>query len=273
MKRIFRYAGLALGILLLIQVGVIALHRLHTSGDSRVHETEHFSIHYRDVSSLEIERLAKRLDRQFLQTTRNLRSPEHPRVIVHVHPTQEDLVREMGFFAMGGIKGVDTVHVTQLPIPFRWLYPLEEVARHEFVHTVTLNILLQEAFARGRIEKAEDFDWRYGGAEGKRFDQVYPRWLWEGLATYEAGQYNMLTMSLSVKDGFPTLRDLNGEHNQIYHVGYTLVAFILHQWGSESLRELIATDGDIQGVLGIAEHQFAQQWERYVRENYRLLPL
>jgi hypothetical protein len=225
------------------------------------------------VSSLKIERLAKQLDRQFRQTTRNLRSPDHPRVTVHVHPTQEDLVRELGFFASGGIKGVDAVHIAQLPIPFRWLNPLEEVARHEFVHTVTLNVLLQEALLRGRIETVEDFDQMYGGTEGKRFDQVYPRWLWEGLATYEAGQYNMVTMSLTVKDGFPTLQELNGEHNQIYHVGYSLVDFILHQWGSETLRELIATDGDIQGVLGIAEQQFEQRWESFVRKNYRLIPL
>ncbi len=99
-----------------------------------------------------------------------------------------------------------------------------------------------------------------------------PRWLWEALALYEAGDFvDPKSLSYMVSGDYPTLAELNASYNndqRIYAVGYTLSEFILHNWGQDLFIQLIKTNGNIESVLGISVSEFEEQWYEFVKEKY-----
>lgn len=99
-----------------------------------------------------------------------------------------------------------------------------------------------------------------------------PRWLWEAVALYEAGDFvDPKSLSYMVNGNYPTLAQLNASYNndqRIYAVGYTLTEFILHDWGRDAFIQLIKTNGSIESVLGLSVPEFEQNWYTFVKEKY-----
>ncbi len=121
-----------------------------------------------------------------------------------------------------------------------------EVLLHEFTHIVTTTL---------------DKDL------GKK-----ARWLSEGISTYEANQHN--TIPLYMKQGnFSTLKKLNDDGNNDnleYTSGYFLIEFIEEIWGTDTLKKLIKSGGNIQSSLGISELEFEKRWREFVTKKYSL---
>ncbi len=100
-----------------------------------------------------------------------------------------------------------------------------------------------------------------------------PRWLWETVAVYEAGEFvDPKTLSYLVNNNFPTLLDLNADFSvnslKVYQVGYLIGEFIVEKHGKNKFVELIRTNGDIPTVLGITNQQFEEDWKNYVSIKY-----
>lgn len=104
-----------------------------------------------------------------------------------------------------------------------------------------------------------------------------PRWFWESVAIYEAGEFTHPNeIEYLVMGNFPSLSELNGMltkdgANKIYKMGYLLSEFIIHKWGREKYLELILESGDLEKVLAISTPVFEQQWEKFVLEKYLTL--
>ncbi|MEB2777564.1 hypothetical protein SYJ56_19770 [Algoriphagus sp. D3-2-R+10] len=241
-----------------------------TKDEKQTLPTDHFNIHFHQVSSWDAERISNELEKNYYRITEDLQAPKHPKVQVYIHPNNEEFRSEVGFDAYGAIKGVDTLHLLYTGFPFSLMMSMEKGAIHEFTHNVTLNILIQDAISSGKISSIVGFDSLYS-QDGKRFDEIYPRWIWESIAVYEADQLNMFSLYMSLKDGFPTLKALNEPNNLVYNVGYTLIDFIVHQWGKEKLLDLIKNNGDINSTLGLTDVEFEKQWELYVKDKFWIL--
>jgi hypothetical protein len=100
-----------------------------------------------------------------------------------------------------------------------------------------------------------------------------PRWLWEAVAIYEAGEFvNPTTISYLVSGNFPTLAELNSDFNsggnKIYSVGYLLSEFIITNWDKSNFINLIKENGNIEQTLGISTQQFEEGWKEFVINKY-----
>jgi hypothetical protein len=99
-----------------------------------------------------------------------------------------------------------------------------------------------------------------------------PRWLWETVALYEAGQIlDPHTLPYMNAHRPPALADLNRiENTAIYEVGGLIGEFIVETWGRGALRDLVRTGGALQTVLGIDETTFVARWFEYERQRHGL---
>lgn len=97
-----------------------------------------------------------------------------------------------------------------------------------------------------------------------------PRWLWEAVAIYLAGEYVDPARSGFFDDGAcPTLEQLNAPFDRggtIYATGYLLVDFIEKRWGFAKVVDLIRSNGDLQETLGVSSAEFEQAWCESVQE-------
>jgi len=122
-----------------------------------------------------------------------------------------------------------------------------QVVLHEFCHAVSLNV---------------------NSTIGNN-----PRWLWEAVAIYEAGEFiNPKTINYIVNGVYPTLAELNSDYNtgnnKIYNVGYLLAEYIIAIWGKSSFVNLIKSNGNIEQTLEISTQQFEVGWKNFVIEKY-----
>ena len=73
-----------------------------------------------------------------------------------------------------------------------------------------------------------------------------------------------------LSNGYPNISELNNRSKggKIYKVGYTVIEYILHQYGQEKLVELIKNYGSISKVFGVTEDQFCKDWYDFVKQEY-----
>lgn len=94
-----------------------------------------------------------------------------------------------------------------------------------------------------------------------------PRWLWETVALYEAGdRVDPRTAPVLMGGQPPALARLNGVDNaDIYQAGFSIGEFIVRRWGRDGLIALIRNNGDITAVTGLSSADFFSQWFASVR--------
>jgi hypothetical protein len=99
-----------------------------------------------------------------------------------------------------------------------------------------------------------------------------PRWLWEAVALYEAGQpVDLRTvpyMSALQPPSFAALDAISD--TRVYDIGYSIAEFVVDRWGRPALPALVAAHGDTAEVLGVAQPQFESEWLAFVRARYGL---
>ncbi len=99
-----------------------------------------------------------------------------------------------------------------------------------------------------------------------------PRWLWEAVAVYEAGEFvDPQSLAYLVSGNFPTLSQMNTGFNDgnqvIYQVGYIVSDYIIQTYGRTKFIGLIASNGDLS-VLGLTASQFESGWKQFVQNKY-----
>ena len=103
-----------------------------------------------------------------------------------------------------------------------------------------------------------------------------PRWLWESVAIYQAGQVRsgLAGIDYVAEGDYPTIEELTvgfneaNEARNIYQFGYVISEYIVETWGTEGLVSLIRSNGDIPETLGISEPQFNALWHAFMEEHY-----
>lgn len=172
----------------------------------------------------------------------------HPTVTVQVWSDEEAYQTAM-FDALGMRAPGSRGYITG-PQEIRLLLHTKSTAQreavHEFVHAASL--MVNPSFGNN------------------------PRWLWEAVAQYVAGERVDPKISPVFADGTcPTLKTLNSAFDRggsIYVSGYLLGDFIATSWGASALPQLIRLNGDTKAVLGLDDTQFETAWCEYVQSRY-----
>jgi hypothetical protein len=216
--------------------------------------TRNFVFHYPAIDAPSILTTAGYLERERLRVLDALDVRDMPRVHVTFYldhaaleAAAEPIIGFVPGWAYGLVTSETQIHCMSPNLtawgPYR--RRLKDVV-HEFVHTVTLH--MNPRFANN------------------------PRWLWEAVSVYEAGQTADLTaLPYMVEHRPPTLDELNRlSDTRIYEVGYTIGEFIVKRWSAAKLRALIRASGDTQSALGATPAEFEREWHAFLRETYGL---
>jgi len=225
---------------------------LNLQNDNWVLITPHFQLFATDIDHKNIFELGQTLEQNYPRIMGDLQPDQTWVTIVRLYPDFTSFRAAIGM--PGAPPWVIGVSYTEKEIRIMSPnspelgpgYPYDFMLQclvHEFVHCVTLNI-----------------------------NRSIPRWLFEGTALFEAGQFvNPRNLSYVVSGNYPTLSELNSNWTgnvMIYEVGYVLVEYIVNDWNIEALRNLIRHGGNIPIVLGISVAEFENGWYAFIEDKY-----
>jgi hypothetical protein len=195
--------------------------------------TDHFRFRYSAADTTVIDTLARRMEHDYNRILTDFHLKQIPIVTVRVYPDLRTFHLGINLpdgpaEILGTAFGKDDLRM----VSPRNAGPQQELLAyalpHEFTHCVHLTI---------------------------DYSPNNPRWLWEGVAQYEAGWFfNPMDAGISSKADFPTFDKLN--NGLEYMLGYVMIEAIVKRWGFDTVIALIKNRGDVQKVLQIDQHQF-----------------
>lgn len=218
------------------------------------HASAHFVFHYTALDTGNIASIAGAVEGEYARILANLGVSSMPLVDVTFHADHAALRAAVGplvgpipAFASGLVTSPTQIHMispnTPAGVPFaRAVTNLV----HEFAHCVSLRV--DPTFAND------------------------PRWLWEAVALYEAGQaVDLRSVPYMAAVQPPSFAALDAvSDTRVYDVGYSIAEFIVDRWGTAALPALIAAHGDTAAVLGVALPDFEGEWLAFVTARYAL---
>jgi hypothetical protein len=225
-----------------------------TNADQTLEYTSaHFKFHLTEFDHSNIASIAQHLENNYSRVTADLSASNLPVINIQFYSNQSALHQTLNYpyspaWLVGAATARDQIHMMSPNAPNlnRAFEEMLTILVHEFTHCVTLNIAPRSS--------------------------NNPRWLWEGVALYEAGQFvHPNRLAYLVNGNPPTLAGLNANwqtNTHIYDVGFLLIEYIVAKWGKEKLVNLITALGDIQTVLGISVAAFESGWFEFVRAKY-----
>ena len=193
-----------------------------------IKETQNFVIHYTEIDKTCIDKVSDVLENSYNRITLNLNQQLQEKLTLEIHPDLNQLHIALGFpdapdWVRGGLGAGKIVIASPLnPPPGSKFDNVLNTAIHEFVHII--------------VNKIND---------------ATPRWLNEGIASYEAKDNNENWIRETIYDGLvhstiPTLNDLDtGEDFETffkrngYQYSYTIVESIVKEFGYGKLYDLI----------------------------------
>ena len=190
------------------------------------------------IDSLSIVELSKALEGSYTRVSTNLNTKPANKIEVNVYTQRWQYAKATGHWgASGSVEGTSKLHFMENA----WLEnDISKIAVHEFVHAVFLKLLLDSEV---RPLNPKKFDEKFS---------TYSIWLWEGVSTYEANQfYDPNTLAYFDDSRYPQLSELNvrTKGQKIYTCGYTIIEYILDEYGRNKLIELIKSYGDLEKVF------------------------
>jgi len=223
-------------------------------------KTTHFNFLFSsNIDSTSIIELSKALENSYSKIGSNLSTTPAGNIEVNIYSQRWRYIKASGNWgASGSIEGTAKLHF----LSEGWLEnEFSKIAIHEFVHAVVLKLLVDR---EPKPLNAEKFD--------KKFS-TFPLWLWEGVSVYEAEEfYDPNTLAYFSDGRYPQISELNTRSNgqKIYTCGYTIIEYILKEYGRDKLIELIEHYGDLPKVLNLTEEQFSNNWYRFIKKKYNL---
>lgn len=221
-------------------------------------KTQHFTFRYSSsIDSLRVVGISKALEGSYSKISINLNTAPAENIEVNIYAQRWRYIKASGNWnAKGSIEGISKLHF----IDNRLDAEISTIHIHEFVHTVFLKLLID----------------RETKPLNKKFDEkfsIYPVWLWEGVSVYEAGEfYDPKTLTYFSNGKYPQISELNNrlKGQKIYTCGYTIIEYLLKEYGKGKLIELIESYGDIKKVLNLTEEQFSSNWYHFIKNKYGL---
>ena len=206
-------------------------------------ESTHFEFTYDSLAKSDFESIKEALESSYTIITDRYQVKDIPKIRVVIYSDVEKYNRSHNYMFNGSSGYVFSREEIRVLFIGKQTVPNSV---HEFTHAITL-------FVSG------DF--------GNN-----PRWLWESVAVYEAGQLiDPKTLPYMVSKDYPSLQTLSGNVSaptRVYEVGYTLAEFIIKTWGYPRMVELIKSHGNVQATLNVSEQAFEAQWHKYLETNY-----
>lgn len=207
--------------------------------------TEHFRFLYSAIDSSGIDTIAINMENSYKRILDDFKLQNIPTVSVRVYPDLKSFHYGINFpdapdQVLATAFGKDDIRMVSPNNagPEGWM--LAYFAPHEFTHCVHLNI---------------------------DYAPNNPRWLWEGIAQYEARWFfDPKELEIIRKKEFPRLADLS--NGMEYMLGFVLIEAIKDIWGFDAVISLIKNRGDVHKVLKINESQFEEKVFGHIYEKY-----
>ena len=212
----------------------------------------HFVFSYTTLDGANIGATASVVEAEYARIIQDLGADALPPVNVWLYADHRDLEQAVApvagaipSWASGLATAQDQIHLMSPNHPAYAPYPrMVSNLVHEFAHCVSIHV-------NPRIPNN-------------------PRWLWESVAVYEAGQFveprTLPYMAAGTPPAFATLNSF--ENTFVYDVGYTIGEFIVARGGQAALDRLVVNNGDVSATLGMSLSSFEQAWFEFVRNRY-----
>jgi hypothetical protein len=223
-------------------------------------KTQHFTFLFSSsIDSLSIVGLSKALKSSYSKIGNSFNTTPAENIQVNIYAQRWRYIKATGNWGgSGNIEGISKLHFVEKA----WLdSEISKIAIHEFVHAVVLKLLIER---EPKPLNAESFD--------KKF-LTFPIWLWEALSVYGAEQfYEPKTLAYFNKENYPKIEELNNRSKgqKIYTCGYTIIEYILQEYGKDKLTELIESYGNLNNVLNVTEEKFSSNWYDFIKKKYNL---
>jgi hypothetical protein len=209
--------------------------------------TDHFALLYSKIDSGSIERIADILERDHKKIPADFQINQLPVITVRIYPDLESFHQAIN--APGAPKELMATAFGK--DDFRMVSPnaaevdsaiLMKGVTHEFTHVVHLNV---------------------------DYSPNNPRWLWEGVAMYEANWFYDPSQIPGFPDKkFQPLSSLSG--GMEYVLGYVIIEAIKDIWGFDTVLKLIKQKGNVEAVLKIDQKKFDDMIYERIYDKYVL---
>ena len=221
-------------------------------------KTQHFTFLFSScIDTSKIEELAHALESSYSKIGNDLRTKPSDNIETNIYAQRWRYIKATkNWSASGNIEGISKLHFVERA----WgESDSKKVAVHEFAHTVTLKLLLDN---EAHPINSNDFD--------KKFS-TFPTWLWEAISVYEAQQFvDPKTLPYLSNGQYPNISELNNrvQGGKIYDCGYTIIEFILFKYGHDNFLNLIKHYGGLKAVFNVTEEQFCKDWYGFIKDKY-----
>ncbi|WP_420642751.1 peptidase MA family metallohydrolase [Candidatus Leptofilum sp.] len=213
-------------------------------------ETLNFILYCTDFDKSVVPFIVSQLETDYERITSHLQHQPSEKIIVEIYPNLQSYHESIGLrqgsdWLVGGAWSGMMGLVTPLnPGPAHTFDTIMGIATHELVHLI--------------VDEMSDAE--------------IPVWLNEGIATYESGQRQTNFIITSIESGLPAIGDLDFssgiESSVIYAFSYTIVEFIVQEFGYDTLIELVKLGGGFEESLGISESEFENAWHQFLMAEY-----
>jgi hypothetical protein len=207
--------------------------------------TEHFLLRFSGPDAVIVDSIGMDMEKNYSRILHDFELEKIPMVTVRIYPDLESFHKGINFpgapdQVLATAFGKDDIRMVspRNAGPERWM--LAYGAPHEFTHCVHLNV---------------------------DYSPNNPKWLWEGVAQYEAGWFfdpNELD-NIKKKD-FPSLASL--DQGLEYMLGFVVIEAIKDLWGFDAVINLIKNQGDVQTVLNIDQRGFEDRIFERIYSKY-----
>jgi len=221
-------------------------------------KTQHFTFVFsRSLDTPTISKLAHALEDSYARIGNDLKTEPSDSIETNIYAQRWRYIKATGnWSASGNIEGISKLHFVE----HAWgENDNQKVAIHEFSHTVTLKLLLDN---ETEPVIAKSFDKKFA---------TFPTWLWEAISVYEANQFvDPKTLPYLSNGQYPGIAELNQrlKGGKIYSCGYTIIEYILSKYGQDNLINLIKNFGDLQKTFNVSDDQFCKDWYQFAKVKY-----
>ena len=223
-------------------------------------KTTHFTFLFSSsIDSLSVVGLSKALEDSYSKISSNLNTTPAENIEVNIYAQRWRYIKASGHWnATGSIEGISKLHFIA---DDHLDTETSTIHIHEFVHAVFLKLLIDR---EPKPLNAKMFDEKFS---------TLPVWLWEGVSVFEAGEFHEpKTLAYFSNGRYPQISELNSRSDgqKIYTCGYTIIEYILEEYGKDKLIELIESYGDLKKVLNLTEEEFSSNWHHFIKNKYNM---
>ena len=221
-------------------------------------KTKHFTfIFSSSIDTTKIIELSDALESNYLRIGKDLKTNPSDNIETNIYAQRwRYIMATKNWGGSGNIEGISKLHFVERA----WgETDSKKVAVHEFAHTVTLKLLLDQ---EPQPLNSKNFD--------KKFS-TFPTWLWEGISVYEAQQFiDPNTLPYLNNGQHPNITELNDrlKGGKIYSCGYTIIEYILFKYGQEKFIRLIENYGNLKRTFNVTNEQFCNEWYEFIKKRY-----